>query len=92
MTTGLREKEPLGGSACSEGHLGMTSPSANPSSSPGSEDKDSQAHMEKISQRLWIEAEKNPYRGPLAARTKAIATWLTRSRSADVIHTVSTSP
>lgn len=44
----------------------MMSPSATPSSSPGSEDKNSQEHMEKIAQRLWIEEEKHPYkRSPL---------------------------
>jgi hypothetical protein len=47
----------------------MVSPSATSSSSLGSEDQDSQEHMEKITQRSWIEAEENPYKGPLAALT-----------------------
>lgn len=47
----------------------MMSPSATLSSSLGSEDKDSQEYMEKIAQWLWVETDKNPYKGPLAART-----------------------
>lgn len=45
---------------CSEGHLGIVSPSATPSPSPASEDKDHPEHREKIAPRLWIEAEENP--------------------------------